>query len=1393
VLPAAGIAAEALSVQRFSRHSLPSIRSKTATLVLVCLLPSLIGFAALAYDSFQRERSSLLHDADRLANTLLMAVQRDLDTAETAARALAASPSLHTADLAAFHDQASRILRPELAVSQFVLSDPDGKPLLNTALPYGQALPPNPNPEQIRKVAAGASVLTSDVVRANPKQPYLVSVDVPVIIDAKVAYVLSAQMAPRNFYRLIVDLNLPAGWNAGIVDSHNHIVSRTREPERRVGTPSNPALAAALDQAARGSVDLITRDGLRVLVQFQHDGLRHWAATVAVPRDAAYAVLRSSMANIFLCVAALMGIGFLSAWFMGGLIGRSVRALRGPAVALGRGEPVTIPHLDIREAAEVAAALTQVEEELNRYRSGLEERVRERTIELENAYALIENVYATAPAGLALLDTDLRIVMVNDYLARINDKPVAEHIGRTLPELLGPVGVEYEKAYRQVRDTGVALLEIEGQGEVPYDPGVQHHWLVSYHPVFNHEHKLVGVSGLVLDVSERKVMTDQLRDVNEQFHVLYEMSGDAHMLVTPTDGFIGGNRAAATLFGCESVAQFLELSPATTSPEYQPDGRRSDEKAEQFMRYAIARGSHQFEWLHRRVDGTLFHADVMLTSLNAGGKGVIQATVRDISERIASELHMQSLNEQLVQALDRAEMASSAKSEFLANMSHEIRTPMNAIMGLARLLEESPLARRERGYVAKIKMSTRSLLGILNDVLDFSKIEAGQLMLEYTTFAIDQVLDSISVLLAPSAEAKGLELVFAVAPDVPLQLVGDPMRLEQVLLNLISNAIKFTEHGEVVLSIRAGAVSDDGDSMLLLFSVRDTGIGIAAEHHATMFDAFSQADTSTSRKFGGTGLGLTICRRLVGLMGGSISLASEFGKGAEFSFDSSFGILPGAPRAALPDLPGLASRTILVVDDNASSRAAIVDQCRALGWQVEAAHSGHDALELLRAAKGGAAHYDFMLIDAAMPGLDGVSVVTYARADHGIALPRTALMVAEHAREELIKLADDFKLDAILSKPVTRDALLATLVELQTGRPRPENIPATALAGRLEGIYVLLVEDNQINQEVANYLLLHAGAAVDIAADGRIAVNMLTDAPTRYDAVLMDIQMPVMNGYEAAEAIRAMGLADLPIIAMTANVMEDDRARAINAGMNGHIAKPIDVDHMVAALLRVTSGGDAGSVTEMAGYRRAEPASDTPLPADIPGIDLRSTLPRFGGNFANFVSLFKRFERSQGGTLAEVRELLRSGDREASLALVHRLRGVAANLGASEFAGQALDFEHALRSGAMGDLVERLDALEVALAKLMVAARSLDAPAVPGAARHAADSPRALDDRLADLLGLLQNNNLKALAEFESLQAELAQLIGPAMLAALADAVATLAFGNAAQQVKDILDRKVVQ
>ncbi|HWJ95586.1 MAG TPA: PAS domain-containing protein, partial [Telluria sp.] len=668
--------------------------------------------------------------------------------------------------------------------------------------------------------------------------------------------------------------------------------------------------------------------------------------------------------------------------------------------------------------------------------------------------------------------------MVNDYFAALNAVPAAAHIGRTLPEVIGPMGAVFEQDYRRVLESGRPYVEKESTGAVPAAPGVVRHWIASYYPVFGPDREIVGINAVVLDITERKLQEQRNRDNEELFRALYEGSGDAHMLVAYGAGYVSANRAAATLFGCESIDEFLMLSPASASPEFQPDGRRSDELMMEHMRHVLETGGDHFEWVHRRRDGSTFHADVVFTSVDIGGKGMMQGTIRDISARVATEkalraasarierserfirtvtdhlpgmlgywdagLHCQFANRpylnwlgrteeqvvgqhadvllgpdqlsavqpqvagvlagrpqrfgrslvtasgehieawgnyipdfdkegkvrgffvlytdvtelkqtqaKLVQALREAEQASSAKGRFLANMSHEIRTPMNAIMGLARLLEEAPLGRRERGYVARMQMSAKALLGMLSDVLDFSRVEAGQLVLEHRPFSLDEVLDTVAAVTSANAWAKGVEPVFAVAPDVPPVLVGDSVRLGQVLLNLVSNAIKFTEQGEVVLSVRV--LSREGDAVRLGFAVRDTGIGIAPDQQERMFEAFSQGDSSTSRKYGGAGLGLAICRRLVHLMGGRIRVSSALGLGATFSFDVGFPVAAGA--SALP-APGPALR-VLVADDNASARAAIADACAALGWQVDRARSGEDALSLLRAQR-----YDIAFLDA---------------------------------------------------------------------------------------------------------------------------------------------------------------------------------------------------------------------------------------------------------------------------------------------------------------------------------------------------------------------------------------------------------------------------------------------
>ena len=692
---------------------------------------------------------------------------------------------------------------------------------------------------------------------------------------------------------------------------------------------------------------------------------------------------------------------------------------------------------------------------------------------------------------------------------------------------------------------------------------------------------------------------------------------------------------------------------------------------------------------------------------------------------------------------------------------------------------------------------------MVNDVLDFSRIEAGQLQLEHTRFHFEHILSTVSVLLAGSAWDKGIEPVFDIAPAIPAELVGDPMRLQQVLLNLMSNAIKFTAQGEVKLGVHI--LAEHAGGLTLEFAVQDSGIGIAPEQQEQIFAAFSQADSSTSRKFGGTGLGLAISRRLAALMGGQISVDSTPGQGSTFRFTCPLA-RAGAEHGPQPADDAVRGLQLLIVDDNASVRQALVHAASAFGWQAASAARAELALPLLQHP---GSHYDFLLLDQQLLAADGQPALAQLQAALGAALPPVLLMLPEHSGAVQADQARRDGVAGFLPKPFSPARLLSVITAL---RLRPQGadgaaagaaLEASPLAGRLQGLRVLLVEDNEINQEVARYLLMHAGAVVDVLDNGQLAVDRLAAQPERYDVVLMDVQMPVLNGYDATAAIRAMGLHDLPVIAMTANVMEEDRRRAAEAGMSDHLAKPIDVEDLIATLLAAAPhavaaaapAAPAPAAVTAATASAAPPAPTSAAPAPsglpvLPGIDMEAALPRMGGHFDALLNLLKRFEQSHGGAVDEVRALLATGQHAAARQLLHRLRGVAANLGAATVARLTAQAEaelHADNSDTADPATLRqvLLALENAILVVLDGVRAAAAPAVPAPAAGA--PAHDMPQKLAELQKLLQNNNLKALAHFQSLRPALPVT---AASQALADAVETLNFKEAERLVEDLLQRK---
>jgi two-component system sensor histidine kinase/response regulator len=767
------------------------------------------------------------------------------------------------------------------------------------------------------------------------------------------------------------------------------------------------------------------------------------------------------------------------------------------------------------------------------------------------------------------------------------------------------------------------------------------------------------------------------------------------------------------------------------------------------------------------------------------GKTYLTESFLDITDRKQAE-------ENLRRAMELTEAATRSKSEFLANLSHEIRTPMNAIVGLSHLMLKTETTPKQRDYLGKIRDAVHTLLGLINDVLDLSKIEAGKIELESAAFNLHRVLESVASVLAVKAAEKGLDLLYRVAPEVPLTLLGDSLRLGQVLTNLIGNAIKFTERGEVVVSIELAR--REGDQAVLGFSVRDTGIGLTPEQQDKIFTPFTQADASTTRRYGGTGLGLSISKQLVGLMGGEIGLKSQPGKGTTFHFTATFvapGLdLPFSKRVA-PNLRGLRA---LVADDNPTARLIFKDMLASFSFKAVAVDSGQAALDELARARAAAKPYDLVLLDWRMPGLDGLETAAKIKANQALATAPKIILITAFGGEELLGQAEELRLEGVLFKPVNPSLLFDMIMEAfgtkapncGPGRPcRESQLIPPGLAGRR----VLLAEDNAINRQVALELLAEAGVDADVAVNGREAVDMLSGGTPPYDAVLMDVQMPVMDGFEATRVIRSvLGLRTLPVIAMTAHALAGDAKKCLDAGMNDHVPKPVDADQMYRVLARwlrsdappaaPAAAAKAFAPDAPAGARDARTAA---LAAALPALDVAGALARLRGNQDLYHRLLHDFIRDFADAPERFRALQAKGEAQQAAALAHTLAGLAGTLGARDMAQAASLLETAARLGEPERCPEPLALIARALADL---AAALAASPKPARARRS--RPRDLREaaRLAGRLEkLLAGHDLAAGAAFADFRPLVAGLVPKGRLDRLEALVAGLDFAGAGKEL----------
>lgn len=998
------------------------------------------------------------------------------------------------------------------------------------------------------------------------------------------------------------------------------------------------------------------------------------------------------------------------------------------------------------EINELAAVHDEMRRQIADASIDLEKRIQQRTLSLHKFSSAIEQ----SPVSVIITDEKGNIEYVNPYFFYLTGYTGSDALGKN-PRILQS-GLTTPETYADLWQTLSTGRPWQGEFVNKRKDGRLFTESAIITPLRSSSGDITHYVAVKEDISKLKIHQKEMADQFNLINHLINAVPNPLFYMDANRCIIGCNNAYEAAFGVSreklTGKTLLDLRKALT-----PEERSFFH--EENLRLIQTNGNSHHQLKAVFFDGSI--RDILYWAsgfqLSDGSPGGLIGLIIDISDMVKNE-------EELRQARMAAEEATLAKSMFLANMSHEIRTPMNAIIGLSYLALKTDLTPKQYDYVSKIHNASTSLLGIINDILDFSKLEAGKLHLDSTGFALDEVMETVFSLTNTQAHAKGLEFLCHIEAGIPRYLVGDALRFSQIMTNLISNAVKFTEKGSISVSGRI--VSKLDNQVELQFSIADTGIGMNLEQIGKLFQSFTQADGSTTRKYGGTGLGLTITKKLVELMGGSIQVQSSPGEGSVFTFSVWF-TAPEKSETINRIVPqNLNNLHVLVVDDHTAARDILSEYLRDMTFRVDSVVDGQNAIDAVSRCKE-SDPYALVLMDWKMPGMDGVEAARQIKALFAGSSSPAIIMVTSFDCEEIRSQVSSNKLDALLIKPVFQSALLNTILHLFFDKTSdlPLHLAKQEDDYGLDGLQVLLAEDNEINQQIAVELLQSQGVKVTLACDGREAAAITLQAEPPFDLILMDLQMPNMDGFEATRLIREQH-DKLPIIAMTARAMVEERHQCIIAGMNDHVAKPIDPHLLFSTMARWAPQNRTNT-----GYAPHAPtsfpdsSSDEANFNDLPGLDSSVGLSRVLNNEKLYASLLQQYIKGQSTAASRIRQALQERNWQLVSSISHSLKGVSGNIGATGIAKSATAIEQAARSRDPDNLIpsllaileNELSLLSSAIQTRFPAAALMDSPKRRGAINN------FLAEKLRQFAALLADSDSLALDHFEHLRVELTQTL----------------------------------